>query len=117
MQLGADRCLVETLSPPSVFHIQVMKIFTLGASGELAVPFPCFQKILVRRTSLEREHFTYSGAKCRKTHWELAWDVRVWFPFNGHLINEVKGATLPFFFFWSFLGPNPQHMEVPRLGV
>ena len=22
-----------------------------------------------------------------------------------------------FFFFWSFLGPHPRHMEIPRLGV
>ena len=26
-------------------------------------------------------------------------------------------ASFFFFFFWSFLGPHPQHMEVPRLGV
>ena len=25
--------------------------------------------------------------------------------------------TLFFFFFFSFLGPHPRHMEVPRLGV
>ena len=35
--------------------------------------------------------------------------------FNIPLINR---KSLPFFFFFSFfLGPNPQHMEVPRLAV
>lgn len=47
------------------------------------------------RTRLEREHFTSSVDKCRKTSLGLAWDVSFKLPFNGHFINEIKGTTLP----------------------
>lgn len=50
---------------------------------------------MVLRTRLEREHFTSSVDKCRKTSLGLAWDVSFKLPFNGHFINEIKGTTLP----------------------
>ena len=31
--------------------------------------------------------------------------------------TKGTGLSLSFFFFSYFLGPHPQHMEVPRLGV
>ena len=31
--------------------------------------------------------------------------------------RDIQKLSDSFFFFFSFLGPHPQHMEVPRLGV
>ena len=32
-------------------------------------------------------------------------------------MSHYNFVTAIFFFFFGFLGPNPHHMEVPRLGV
>ena len=47
----------------------------------------------------------------------------VWIPEQKKNINsktreiQIKSLSLSLFFFPQFLGPHPQHMEVPRLGV
>ena len=33
------------------------------------------------------------------------------------MLGDIMTLLLTFFFFFSFLGLNPRHMEVPRLGV
>ena len=35
----------------------------------------------------------------------------------GLIIHCTTSGTPYFFFFFFFLGPNPRHMDVPRLGV
>ena len=35
----------------------------------------------------------------------------------AQLLSAVATSMVIFFFFFSFLGPHPRHMEVPRLGV
>ena len=43
--------------------------------------------------------------------------------YSGRLMSQIVGLSFKallkwiFFFFFSFLGPHPCHMEVPRLGV
>ena len=51
---------------------------------------------------------------CLDTSQEATEDVRLWV---SSLTLIEATLFLFFFFFLVFLGPHPQHMEVPRLGV
>ena len=52
-------------------------------------------------------------------HLELSQHIKISMFKTKHLIYASMLKSLPFLFFLSFvfLGPHPQHMEVPRLGA